>query len=125
MDLDVVVTHGAGLDIRKKVIVATVLTPTVTETRSFDTHTPDLLELADWLQADGVTHMAMEATGVYWKPIVNRLEAYPLDAVMVVNPEHIKGMRGRKTDVQNSRGIAGLLRPGGAESQLYSAPSAA
>lgn len=49
-------------------IVATVLTPTVTETRSFGTHTPGLLDLADWLQAGGVTHVAMEATGVYWNP---------------------------------------------------------
>jgi len=112
MDLDVVVTHGAGLDIHKKVIVATVLTPTVTETRSFGTHTPDLLDLADWLQAGGVTHVAMEATGVYWKPVVNLLEAYPFDAVMVVNPQHIKGMPGRKTDVQDSQWIAGLLRLG-------------
>lgn len=112
MDLDVVVTHGAGLDIHKKVIVATVLTPTVTETRSFGTHTPDLLDLADWLQADGVTHVAMEATGVYWKPVVNLLEAYPFDAVLVVNPQHIQGMPGRKTDVQDSQWIAGLLRLG-------------
>ncbi|MHB1954138.1 MAG: IS110 family RNA-guided transposase [Sulfobacillus sp.] len=112
MDLDVVVTHGAGLDIHKKVIVATVLTPTVTETRSFGTHTPDLLDLADWLQASGVTHVAMEATGVYWKPVVNLFEAYPFDAVMVVNPQHIKGLPGRKTDVQDSQWIAGLLRLG-------------
>ena len=112
MDLDVVVTHGAGLDIHKKVIVATVLTPTVTKTRSFGTHTPDLLDLADWLQASGVTHVAMEATGVYWKPVVNLLEAYPFDAVMVVNPQHIQGMPGRKTDVQDSQWIAGLLRLG-------------
>ncbi len=112
MDLDVVVTHGAGLDVHKKVIVATVLTPTVTETRSFGTVTPELLALADWLQDCGVTHVAMEATGVYWKPVVNLFEAYPFQAVMVVNPQHIKGMPGRKTDVQDSQWIAGLLRIG-------------
>lgn len=112
MDWDVVVTHGAGLDIHKKVIVATVITPTLTETRSFGTMTADLLTLADWLQSCGVTHVAMEATGVYWKPVVNLLEAYPFDAVMVVNPQHIKGMPGRKTDVQDSQWIAGLLRIG-------------
>lgn len=112
MDLDVVVTHGAGLDVHKKVIVATVLTPTVSETRSFGTLTPDLLALADWLQACAVTHVAMEATGVYWKPVVNLLEAYPFEAVLVVNPQHIQGMPGRKTDVQDSQWIAGLLRIG-------------
>ena len=73
MDLDVVVTYGAGLDVHKKVIVATVLTPTVTQTRSFGRLTPELLELADWLQACHVTHVAMEATGVYGKPVVNLL----------------------------------------------------
>lgn len=112
MDLDVVVTHGAGLDVHKQVIVATVLTPTVTETRSFGSLTPDLLALADWLQACGVTHVAMEATGVYGKPVVNLLEAYPFQAVLVVNPQHIQGMPGRKTDVQDSQWIAGLLRIG-------------
>ncbi len=112
MDLDVVVTHGAGLDIHKKVIVATVITPTLTETRSFGTMTADLLTLADWLQSCGVTHVAMEATGVYWKPVVNLFEAYPFQAVMVVNPQHIKGMPGRKTDAQDSQWIAGLLRIG-------------
>ncbi len=62
MDLDVVVTYGADLDMHKKVIVATVLTPTVTEPRSFGSVTPDVLPLTDWLQARGVTHVAMEAT---------------------------------------------------------------
>ena len=112
MDLDVMITHGASLDVHKKVIVATVVTPAVTETRSFGTLTPELLALADWLQACGVTHVAMEATGVYWKPVVNLLEAYPFQAGMVVNPQHIKGMPGRKTDVQDSQWIAGLLRIG-------------
>ena len=59
-----------------------------------------------------MTHVAMEATGVYGKPVVNLLEAYPFAAVMVVNPQHIKGMPGRKTDVQDSPWIASLLRLG-------------
>ena len=62
--LDVVVTHGAGLDVHKKVIVATVLTPTMTETRSFGTLTPELLALADWLQECRITHVWP------WKPRV-------------------------------------------------------
>ena len=64
------VTHGAGLDIHKRLIVATVLTPDPQETRSFGTMTAEVLALADWLTACGVMHVAMEATGVYWKPVV-------------------------------------------------------
>ena len=106
------VTHGAGLDIHKKLIVATVFTPTVSETRSFGTMTADLLTLADWLTTCGVTHVAMEATGVYWKPIYNVLETYDFAAVWVVNPQDIKGMPGRKTAGQDSQWIASLLRMG-------------
>ncbi len=106
------ITHGAGLDIHKKVIVATVLTPDLTETRTFGSVTEELLALGDWLMACGVTHVAMEATGVYWKPVVNLLESYEFTAVWVVNPHHIKGMPGRKTDVQDSHWIAYLLRLG-------------
>ena len=73
--LKVVVTRGAGLDIHKKVIVASVFTPTLAETRSFGTLTDQLLALADWLIACGVTHVALEATGVYGKPVVNVLES--------------------------------------------------
>ena len=111
--METVVTHGAGLDIHKALIVATVFTPhTATETRSFGTQTDDLLALGDWLTATGVTHVAMEATGVYWKPIYNVLEQYEFEAVLVVNPQQIKGMPGRKTDVQDSQWIASLLRIG-------------
>ena len=110
--METVVTHGAGLDIHKALIVATVFTPTTTETRSFGTLTDDLLTLGDWLTAAGVTHVAMEATGVYWKPIYNVLEPYEFRAVLVVNPQQIRGMPGRKTDVQDSQWIASLLRVG-------------
>lgn len=106
------ITHGAGLDIHKKVIVATVLTPDLAETRSFGTVTEELLALGDWLMACRVTHVAMEATGVYWKPVMNLLESYEFTAVWVVNPQQIKGMPGRKTDVQDSYWIAYLLRLG-------------
>ena len=110
--METVVTHGAGLDIHKALIVATVVTPTTTETRSFGTLTDDLLTLGDWLTAAGVTHVAMEAAGVYWKPIYNVLEPYEFRAVLVVNPQQIRGMPGRKTDVQDSQWIASLLRVG-------------
>ena len=110
--METVVTHGAGLDIHKALIVATVFTPTDTETRSFGTATDALLALADWLTAAGVTHVAMEATGVYWKPIYNVLEQFEFAAVLVVNPQQIRGMPGRKTDVQGSQWIASLLKVG-------------
>src|SRR5262245_34231130 len=77
--MDVVITRGAGLDVHKATVVATVRVPTdgggrriVTET--FGTMTPDLLALREWLQAYGVTHVALESTGVYWKPVYYVLE---------------------------------------------------
>ena len=59
-----------GLDVHKKTVVACVLTPTGQQTRTFGTMTADLLQLLAWLQAEAVTHVAMESTGVYWKPVV-------------------------------------------------------
>jgi transposase len=84
--VETVVTHGAGLDIHRARIVATVFTSTSTETRSFGTLTDDLLALGDWLTAAGVTDVAMKATGVYWKPTYNVVEQYEFRAVLVVNP---------------------------------------
>ena len=110
--MEIVITHGAGLDVHKRRIVATVLTSAVTETRTFGTLTADLLALADWLTACGVTHVAMEATGVYWKPVYNVLEAVDGLTVWVVNPQTIRGMPGRKSDVQDSQWSASLLRIG-------------
>lgn len=98
-------THGAGLDIHKALSVATVLMPTDTETRSFGTVTDELLAPGDWL-----TPRAMEATDVYGKPIYNVLEQFAFPAVPVVNPQQIRGMPGRKTDVQDSQWTAALLR---------------
>ena len=73
--------------------------------------TGELLELADWLVAKGVTHVAMESTGVYWKPVYNLLEALDL-TLLVVNAQHIKAVPGRKTDVKDAEWIADLLRHG-------------
>jgi transposase len=72
--------------------------------------TPDLLELADWLGACGVTHVAMESTGVYWKPVWNLLEAQ--FELLLVNARHIKQVPGRKTDVKDCEWLADLLRHG-------------
>src|SRR5204863_797315 len=70
----------------------------------------DLLELADWLQAAGCTHVAMEATGVYWQPLYNLLEEQ--FTLLLVNARHIKQVPGRKTDVKDCEWIADLLRHG-------------
>ena len=80
------------------------------ETRTFGTMTPDLLTLADWLREAGVTQVAMESTGVYWKPIYNLLEG-EFD-IILVNAKHIKYVPGRKTDVKDAQWIAQLLQHG-------------
>jgi len=104
-----------GLDVHKKVIVACLITPDPEgrprrQLRSFGTMTQDLLELADWLVAEGCTHVAMESTGVYWKPVYNVLEG--LIEVLVVNAQHLKAVPGRKSDVKDAEWIAELLQHG-------------
>lgn len=106
------VTQGAGLDIHKTLIVARVFTPTETGTRSFGTATDDPLALADWLTAAGMLPVAMDATGVYGKSIYNVLEPCEFAAVLVVNPQQVRGMPGHKTDVPDSQWIASLLKVG-------------
>jgi transposase len=99
-----------GLDVHKKRVVACVIIPEGQITRSFSTMTKDLLALSDWLVEQRVTHVAMESTGVYWKPVYNLLEAD--FTVLVVNAQHIKVVPGRKTDVKDAEWIADLLRHG-------------
>jgi transposase len=72
--------------------------------------TADLDALAAWLSAAGCTHVALESTGVYWKPLYNRLEEH--FTLLLVNPQHIKAVPGRKTDVKDSEWLATLLRHG-------------
>ena len=113
--MELIYTHVAGLDVHKKTVVACVFTPgprgkPQKEIRTFGTMTHDLLALADWLTTKGVTHVAMESTGEYWKPIYNLLEA--CFTVLVVNAQHIKTVPGRKTDVKDAEWIADLLRHG-------------
>src|SRR5512135_2220638 len=105
----------AGLDIHKTTVVAWVrrLDPAgrVHEAvRTFGTMTAELLALADWLAESGVTHVAMESTGVFWKPVFNLLE--DRFEVLLVNPRHIKQVPGRKTDVKDCQWIAQLLQHG-------------
>jgi transposase len=113
--MDVIYPRCCGLDIHKKTVVACLMTsetgqPPVQTIRTFRTMTADLLALADWLHAAGCTHVAMESTGVYWRPIDNILEG--LLTLLVVNAQHMKAVPGRKTDVKDAAWMAELLRHG-------------
>ena len=113
--MDIVHPHGCGLDVHKRTVVACRLTPGVDGTpvkalRTFGTMTDDLEALAQWLAEAGVTHVAMESTGVYWHPVWNVLE--DRFTLLLVNAHHIKQVPGRKTDVKDSEWLAELLRHG-------------
>lgn len=109
----------AGLDVHKKTVTATRMRldeedRLVWETKTFGTMTADLLELHDWLQEWDCTHVAMESTGDYWKPVFNLLEGD--FEVLLVNAKHVQHVPGRKTDVTDSEWLAelmlhGLLKP--------------
>ena len=113
--METIYPHCAGLDVHKRTVVACVrrVEPTGRArewVQTFGTMTGDLLALSDWLAEHGVTHVAMESTGVYWKPIFNILEGHC--EVLLVNPQHIKQVPGRKTDVSDCQWIAQLLQHG-------------
>ncbi len=113
--LDTVFTHCAGIDIHKRTAVVCRIIPAPdgsphAEIRSFGTTTAELLRLSDWLAAGAVTHVGMESTGVYWKPIFNILEA--TFTVWIFNAHHVKTAPGRKTDVKDAQWLAELLRHG-------------
>jgi transposase len=104
-----------GLDVHKKMIVACLRRADEAgkvgkQVRTFGTTTSELLSLSDWLVEAGCTHVAMEATGVYWKPVYNILEGQM--ELLVVNAQHIKAVPGRKTDVKDAEWIAQLLQHG-------------
>ena len=82
--MDVLYPRCCGLDVHQKTVVACIKTPEGKETRTFKAVTRELLEFADWLAAEGVTHVAMESTGVYWQPVYNLLEQRDF-TLMVVN----------------------------------------
>ncbi|AFY46291.1 transposase [Nostoc sp. PCC 7524] len=113
--MQVVYNRCAGLDVHKKTVVACVITPKSSsgwhkEIRTFTTMTQDLLKLSDWLTSHNCTHVAMESTGEYWRPVFNILEGN--FEVMLVNARHIKAVPGRKTDIKDSQWIAELLQHG-------------
>jgi transposase len=109
--MQVVYERCCGMDVHKRTIVACVLTPAGKQLRSFETMTNELTELVDGLLELGVTHIAMESTGVYWQPIFNLLEGLEF-TVLVVNAQPMKTVPGRKTDVKDAEWIADLLRHG-------------
>jgi transposase len=113
--MELLYTHCCGIDVHKRSISVCVVTPGQRkqpnqEVRQFGTMTGDLLALADWLRDCGVTHVAMESTGVYWKPVWNILETE--FEIVLVNASHIKQVPGKKTDTADCIWIADLLRHG-------------
>lgn len=109
--MDVIVERGCGLDVHKKIVVACIMGKGIKkEIRPYSTMTNDLLRLKKWLKEKGITHIAMESTGVYWKPLFNILE--DSFEVILVNARHIKNVPGRKTDVRDSEWLCKLLRAG-------------
>ena len=113
--MEVVYERCCGLDIHKKNLVACLTLPgprgtASTTVRTFGTMTADILALSDWLVAAGCTHVAMESTGVYWKPIWHVLEGQ-FDLILA-NALQIRSVPGRKTDVNDAMWIADLLAHG-------------
>jgi len=113
--MEVVYERCAGLDVHKKSVTACLITPAAgrgwqKERRRFGTMTDELLKLADWLRAGQVTAVAMESTGVYWKPVFNILESE--FEVLLVNARHIKYVPGRKSDISDAQWIGELLQHG-------------
>jgi transposase len=108
--MQVIYSHSCGLDVHKQKVVACAITPSGKELRTFSTMTEDLLRMKDWLAGLEVSHVAMESTGVYWKPVYNLLEGH--FELLVVNAQHIKNVPGKKTDIKDAEWIADLLRHG-------------
>lgn len=114
--MDVIVERCAALDVHKDTVVACVRRPgpqgRQQEVRSFRTFTASLRQLRNWLAAEGVTVVAMEATGVYWRPVWHVLEALEGVELMLANAHHVKNLPGRKTDVADACWLAQLLECG-------------
>lgn len=111
IEFEQIIERGCGIDVHKNIIVATVRgTGIKEETRTFDGFTESIETMRDWLKSLKITHVAMESTGVYWKPIYNILE----DGfeILLVNARHIKNVPGRKTDKKDSKWITKLLLSG-------------
>jgi transposase len=111
VEFEQIVERGCGMDVHKETVVATVSGIGIKqETRTFSTFTSSLKELNTWLKSLGITHTAMESTGVYWKPVFNVLEED--FEILLVNARHIKNVPGHKTDKKDSKWISKLLLSG-------------
>ncbi len=115
MAMLVLYARCAGLDVHKKTVVACLMLTAASgkvsrEVRTFATTTAGLQALAAWLESFGVTHVAMESTGIFWRPVFNLLEGR--FEVILVNAQHMKAVPGHKTDIRDSEWIADLLRHG-------------
>lgn len=105
--MDVIVERACGLDVHQRTVVACVLMAPACkkakrEVKTFGTTASDLAELGRWLSAHAVTHVGMESTGVYWKPVYAVLEDVGHFELIVGNAHHIKNVPGRKTDVKDA-----------------------
>jgi transposase len=113
--MEVLYPHCAGLDVHKDTVVACVRHmangEVRSEVRTFKTTTKELLALSDWLAGEGCTHLAMEATGVYWKPVWHALSDGDF-TLLLANAAHVKNVPGRKTDVNDATWLADLLAHG-------------
>jgi transposase len=110
-------TRCAALDVHKMSVTGCIRTPgpegsRVQKVREFTTYTRGLVQLREWLVAEGVTQVAMEATGVYWQPVWHVLEQMEGVELLLVNAQHVKNVPGRKTDVSDACWLAQLLECG-------------
>jgi len=106
-----IVKVGCGIDVHQHLIVASIRKSNEeVETREFTAYTSSLTSLRDWCKQEGVTHVAMESTGVYWKPVFNILEED--FEILLVNARHVKNVPGHKTDKKDSRWLSKLLLSG-------------
>ena len=120
--MQVIHNRCAALDVHKKTAVTTIMMTQADGslqeyTRTFLTMTADLLALDDWLRSHDIKVIAMESTGVFWRPVFNLLEEGR--QVILVNAQHMKAVPGRKTDVKDSQWLADLLRHGLTAGQFY------
>ena len=114
--MDVIVDRACGLDVHKRTVSACVRLPADNGgrrqlRRTFKTFSGDLSALADWLAAEGVAEVAMEATGVFWKPVWAALEGR-VPTIKLVNARHVRMVPGRKTDVADAAWLAQLCEAG-------------
>lgn len=111
IEFEQIIRVGCGIDVHKDLIVATIRkNNTEVETREFNSFTSSLTCLRDWCKSAGVSHIAMESTGVYWKPVFNVLEGD--FEVILVNARHVKNVPGHKTDKKDSAWLSKLLLSG-------------